>query len=108
MTAVEPIGAVDAVTLSHLAGPDVTIDLSDTDVRLRQRCVWCGALLVDVTVTGGEPDESMKWTDGGIVRHDLDSGVYFEIPFDSEVDDVPGDSCMMLPLELTGSAAVRR
>lgn len=106
MTASEP---VEALSLSHLAGPDVAVDVdSDDDERgrhLRQRCAWCGALLVDRVIVGRDITESDTWEPDTIVRHHLDDGEWSIGAYDPERDDVPPDSCMLLAPELTGSTA---
>lgn len=96
-------------SVSHLAGNDAAVTLDEKGARqVRQRCVWCGCLLVDRRMDTDEGDDPV-WEPGGIVRHDLDADVWYPIPgWDEDKDDLPDDSCMLLPLELTGSAGPGR
>lgn len=108
MTDTPPAPGVDAATISHLAAPGASVDITEETLQFRQRCVWCGCLIVDVEIRNDGPevndDGDYGYEPGAMVRHDLDSGSWFPIEWDEDSDDVPGDSCMLLPLELTGSA----
>lgn len=100
MSDVSPAPGADSATISHLAAPGASIDIDDDRQHYRQRCVWCGALIVDGEVEGDV--EEVGYEPGTMVRRDLDSGTWFTVDW-SDDDDVLADSCMMLPLELTGS-----
>lgn len=77
--------------------------------HLRQRCAWCGALLVDIHV----PPE-MADSDGNVEVGYFEPGIFVCIPYDEEggemwtldgfnplVDPVPDVCCMKLDPEVT-------
>jgi hypothetical protein len=54
----------------HIAGPDIQID-----THLRQRCAWCGAILIDydlaaIAVPEGQDPRPATWPVGGLVEVD--------------------------------------
>lgn len=55
--------------VTHIAGPDITIE----GRYLRQRCAWCGAVLLDydltlVAVPADQPGPLATWPLGAFVR----------------------------------------
>lgn len=63
---------VNADTVVHIAGVDVQVGS-----RLRQRCSWCGATIIDVDLAniaimvepGEEPGPHPTWPVGSLVEH---------------------------------------
>jgi hypothetical protein len=105
----------EVLTLTHLAGPDAAVEVDadrpELGRHLRQRCVWCGILLVDKHLDGDVGEDDV-WLAGEMVRHFLQEAEadWVPVPYDEAADDIPFDSCMLLPLELTGTTGshVRR
>jgi hypothetical protein len=87
--------------VAHLAGPDITVD----GRWLRQRCVWCGAILVDYDMAriavqvepGEEPSPPATWEAGKFVEVDPPMSSVL----DWEGDQLPPHSCMRIPPEET-------
>lgn len=88
----------------HIAGPDITVD----GHRLRQRCCWCGAIIIDVDLhnvavkleegeTEGRP--YARWQPGSLVRVVGDNPKMFD-RVDPELVDgepkLPDDCCAYL------------
>ncbi len=74
--------------VAHIAGPDIRVDN-----LLRQRCAWCGELLIDydlerIAVPQGCDPAPSVWTVGKLVA--VDGGASWELP---ESDKLPDESC---------------
>lgn len=93
----------------HLAGLPIEHTNSDGTV-LRQRCAWCGAMLIDTSLTdvewvaidddGEVDDEFPRFTSGTLVEVDNpdgDAGTYTAL----ESPDVPESACLKMPREVT-------
>lgn len=97
---------------THIAGLDVTVN----GTHLRQRCAWCGTVLVDqdltrVAVAAGSPAQEAQtpgdlpdwryptWPVGEQVT--VDGGLTFVVKDEKLVDD----SCARLPPEITAGTA---
>lgn len=94
----------DAVTaLTHIAGLVITVG----GRYMRQRCSWCGAVLVDydlslIAVPIGQDPTPPHWELGALVR--IDGGLSCIIPptaGEHGVEDLPDDSCARLDPEVT-------
>lgn len=93
-------------SITHIAGMDITIG----GRRLRQRCAWCGAVLLDydltrvaVAVEPGQEDEPAKmatYESGRLVRVTGDSPRVFELL--DETGKLPDDACGNVHDEVTG------
>ena len=98
---------------SHVAGPPMKCN-----ERVRQRCSWCGAVLIDqdLTLVGmmlnedGTVPAFPVWGEGDYIRIDggmrcvVDgAGVPVVDDVESVVDpqDVPDDSCLRLDFDVT-------
>jgi hypothetical protein len=83
----------------HIAGPDVRVD-----DRLRQRCSWCGALLVDEQVdrlmvpVGQRQGLPPVWLCGSMVA--VDGGASWEINTDED-GQLPEHHCGLIDPEVT-------
>lgn len=83
--------------LIHLAGIPAHID-----THLRQRCAWCGAVIIDVDLAtvavqvreGEEPAPYPTWEVGGFVL--IDGGVHATIEHVERLRDLPEASCLTL------------
>lgn len=83
----------------HIAGPEIQIG-----TQLRQRCSWCGAVLIDVNlsrvaVPAGMNPNPPTWSVGGLVA------VYGYASWEVEHkdgDQLPAKACGQLPFEVTG------
>lgn len=86
--------------VTHVAGSDVTIG----GRRVRQRCSWCGATLLDYdlanvavqVVPGEDPKPPLPWPVGRLVR--VDGGISFVL---DETDELPDDACGTVDDEVT-------
>lgn len=77
--------------------------------QLRQRCGWCGAVLIDVDLANvgamvadpADPDQEYPvWEPGGLVG--VDGGVCWSV---AHVDGapLPAEACAQLPHDITGA-----
>lgn len=90
----------NSATVTHIAANEVTIGAN----RLRQRCAWCGAVLLDydlervgVAVEPGEVAESPAvWPMGRLVR--VFGGQSYVLP---DANELPDDACASLDDEVT-------
>lgn len=86
--------------VTHIAGPDIVIG----GRRLRQRCSWCGAVLLDydlanvaVQVEPGEEQQSPStWPVGRLVQVDGGCSTLLD-----ETDELPEDACGKVDDEVT-------
>ena len=83
----------------HIAGPDVTIDN-----QLRQRCAWCGAVLIDyalerIAVPEGQDPRPGTWPVGALVEVDGNAS-WIRDHVDGEL--LPGNACGQIDHEVTG------
>jgi hypothetical protein len=88
---------VSSAVVTHIAGADILIG----DRRLRQRCSWCGAVLLDydlatVAVAGDDPSPPATWPVGRLVRVDGAMSTVLE-----ETEELPDDACGRLDDEVT-------
>jgi hypothetical protein len=86
---------MDAVI--HIAGNDVQVN-----AQLRQRCAWCGALLIDynlerVSVPEGTDPRPATWPIGGLVA--VDGGLSYVV--EHEDGPLPDGACGTLDPEVT-------
>lgn len=94
--------------LVHIAGPDIQVG-----PRLRQRCAWCGALIVDYNlartlspcgeacrVSGCRPEHHRPatWPVGGLVE--VDGGASWTVPHEDGAE-LPANACGRLDDEVT-------
>lgn len=96
----------DAATITHVAGLDVLFQ----GRWQRQRCAWCGAVLVDndlslvavpIPADESEPEPPALWPMGALVRvADLGGGARCTSVLD-DTDVPPDDSCMVLDPAVT-------
>lgn len=109
----------DEVELSeeHEAHPMVHIAAQaiDVGVQRRQRCGWCGAVLIDVDVTtcavaglevsvdGVEQkwDGPSTWPTGALVAHE--DSMWWVVEHEDGAQ-LPANCCAQLPHEITGHA----
>lgn len=85
--------------MTHLAGSDITID----GRYLRQRCAWCGAVLLDydldrVGYTADTPVEERRpgtWPVGSLVR--IDGAMSVAV----DEEKLPLDSCAQIDPAVT-------
>jgi hypothetical protein len=84
----------------HIAGPAIQVG-----GYLRQRCAWCGAVLLDYAlactcadVSAGEDPRPATWPDGGLVA--VDGSAQYVVP---HIDgaDLPVGSCGLLDPAVT-------
>ncbi len=81
---------------THVAGLDITVN----DRYLRQRCAWCGAIIIDIDLTRigvpeGQDPRPATWQIGALIRKD---GPYRYIVEDEKY---PDDACLALDPEVT-------
>lgn len=94
-----------STTETHLAGPAITVD----GRYMRQRCSWCGAVLLDydlanVGVPEGQDGPSGWALDAMIRQSDHGAVSYVVEPERSATGDgvkLPDDSCMRIDPEVT-------
>jgi hypothetical protein len=90
-------------SITHIAANDITIG----GQRLRQRCAWCGAILIDYDLTrvavavveGEEPKPPATWPVGGLVRV---TGTFPKVSSSlPNTDELPDDACGRIDDEVT-------
>ena len=84
--------------ITRIAGADITIG-----PLLRQRCGWCGAVLLDynldrVAVPAGQDPRPGTWNLGDLVR--VDGNLSTVVPHD-DGDVLPADACARLDPAIT-------
>ena len=87
--------------VAHLAGADLTVD----GRWMRQRCAWCGELLIDLDLSrvavqvepGEEPQPPATWPAGKFIV--VDPPVRYVLEWDGE--RLPPHACMRMPVEET-------
>lgn len=82
----------------HIAGNDVQVGS-----HLRQRCAWCGAVLVDyaldrVAVPIGQPARPATWPVGGLVE--VDGSMSWAVEHD-DGRPLPANACGQLDTEVS-------
>lgn len=82
----------------HIAGPDITVG-----PLLRQRCAWCGAVLVDYDLTRiavpiGQDPRPATWSVGALVE--VDGSASWVVPH-VDGEQLPADACAQLDPEVT-------
>lgn len=99
------------MSITHIAGVDLTV----SGVHIRQRCSWCGHVLIDcdltriavaMSPTGPVQDVDARpgtWKIGALVRVDgyVSMTVEPEMGETGEQNKLPGDACALLPPEMT-------
>lgn len=89
-------GDPDPAEIVHIAGLDVKIGR-----HLRQRCAWCGAVLIDVAldnvaraITEGPPDNDdvPTWAVGKLVGMSADGGIAWEVEH-ADGETLPTSCC---------------
>lgn len=88
-------------SVTHIAGPDIAVE----GRYLRQRCAWCGAVLLDHDLAGIAVPEGMDprpstWQVGGLVRVEGDSPRYSALLGGPDTP-LPDDACAFLDPEVT-------
>jgi len=90
------------MTESHIAGPAVTWD----GRYMRQRCAWCGAILLDYDLTrlasmDGAPPA--MWPEYETIRQDGPMSMIVDLESSSGDDGLkaPADSCLRLDPAVT-------
>jgi hypothetical protein len=91
------------VSITHIAGPDITID-GEFGQYLRQRCGWCGAVLLEyelarVAVPVDQPGPPATWPLNAFVRLD---GNLSTVRAHTEDRKLPFDACARNPATLPG------
>lgn len=82
----------------HIAGPAITVDN-----RQRQRCSWCGALLLEYALFGmavpvGQDVTPPRWPAGELVARDGNASWIVE---HKDGDPLPDDACARLDPAVT-------
>lgn len=82
----------------HIAGPDIRVN-----AQFRQRCAWCGALLIDydlerVAVPEGQDPTPGTWPVGDLIA--VDGNASWVEPH-ADGDPLPGNACGTLDAEVT-------
>jgi hypothetical protein len=96
-------GVANTASTTHIAANDITIG----GQRLRQRCAWCGAILIDYDLTrvavktepGEDPKPPATFPPGRLVRVD-GSNPKVSLVLD-ETDTLPDDACGHVDDEVT-------
>jgi hypothetical protein len=86
----------DPVTVTHIAGVPLTVGS-----HLRQRCGWCGAVLIDVdldriAVQEGQDPTPATWQPGLLVGTAGENPKASWLIEHAAGDNLPGDACAQL------------
>ncbi|TDC81896.1 hypothetical protein E1193_13410 [Micromonospora sp. KC606] len=87
------------MSVTHIAAPQITI----SDRYMRQRCGWCGDILVEydlarIAVPAGQDPTPATWPTGALVTVDGYAS------WASEGEQLPDDACAVNPLTLASLA----
>jgi hypothetical protein len=82
----------------HIAGPDIQVGS-----QLRQRCAWCGAVLLDyaldrIAVPAGQDPRPSTWPAGELVA--CDGSAQYVVPHEDHAE-LPESCCGKLGHEVT-------
>lgn len=82
----------------HIAGPDIQVG-----AQLRQRCAWCGAVLIDydlnrIAVPEGQDPRPSTWPVGELIEVDGPASWVVE---HTDGDQLPPNACGQLDHEVT-------
>jgi hypothetical protein len=80
-------------SIVHIAGQQMRVN-----TQLRQRCAWCGALLIDyaldrMAVPEGQDPTPATWPGGELVE--VDGGASWVVPL-AEDEPLPANACARL------------
>lgn len=86
------------MTITHIAGPPITIN-----ARLRQRCAWCGATLIDydlarMAVPVDQDPTPATWLLGDLIA--VDGRASWVVPHE-DGQPLPPNACAVLDAEVT-------
>lgn len=84
--------------LVHIAG-----EVVEVNARLRQRCAWCGAVLIDydltrIAVPEGTDPRPATWLVGCLVG--VDGPMKFSVEYE-DGQPLPDEACAVLDAEVT-------
>lgn len=87
--------------LIHIAGPAITVG-----ARLRQRCAWCGATMIDYDLDriaipdgpAGQDPTPATWPIGDLIA--VDGHASWTVPHEDD-QPLPDDACACLDAEVT-------
>lgn len=82
----------------HIAGPDIQVGS-----QLRQRCAWCGAVLLDyaldrIAVPVGQDPRPGTWPAGELIA--CDGNAHYVVPHEDDAE-LPEGCCGKLDHEVT-------
>jgi hypothetical protein len=96
--------------MSHVVGPALTMDSRSRGRVLRQRCLWCGVLILEVELDrvavqlpadGSEPRPIGTWEPGAVVEI-ADGNPRISALVEVGPDELlPGNACANLDHEVT-------
>jgi hypothetical protein len=95
----------DLAPVTHIVGPEITIG----GRRMRQRCAWCGAVLLDYDLAnvavqvepGEQPEPPAVYPYLRLVRITGGGGFRLNAVLD-DTDQLPDDACARVDDEVTG------
>lgn len=99
-----------AVSQCHIVGPALTMDSRSRGRVLRQRCLWCGALVLEVELErvavqlpadGSPPAPIGTWEPGAVVRLEGTNPKISALVEVGPDDLLPDDTCANLDYEVT-------
>lgn len=88
-----------ADSIVHIAGIDIQVN-----TRLRQRCAWCGAILIDyaldrIAVPEGQDPRPATWAAGELIEID---GNASWVRSHADGEQLPPNACAQIDHEVTG------
>lgn len=83
----------------HIAGPWIEVN-----TQLRQRCAWCGAVLINyalerIAVPEGQDSRPGTWPVGELVA--VDGNASWVVPH-KDGEQLPGNACAQIDHDVTG------
>lgn len=84
----------------HIAGPDIQVG-----AQLRQRCAWCGGVLLDyaldrIAVPDGQDARPGTWPAGDLVE--VNGNASWTLPH-ADGDVLPANACAQIDHDVTGA-----
>lgn len=103
---------MNALTQSqcHIVGPALTMNSPTRGVVQRQRCLWCGALIlemeldriaVQIPADGSPPQPPATWEPGAVIRMEGDNPKISSVVEVGPEDRLPDDACANIDYDVT-------
>lgn len=103
-------GRYEMSAISHIVAPFLTMNSASRGKVLRQRCLWCGALVLEVELDrvavplpkdGSPPEPIATWEPGAVVEISGDNPKVSALIEVGPEDMLPENACANIDYEVT-------